>query len=52
MDVREALRKGFHLLLLSFGVSAPAPKPQSEGKPAAQPDSGNASSGRPGVDSK
>jgi hypothetical protein len=40
MNLREALRKGFHLFLLSFGVSAPARKPQPEGKPAAKPGSG------------
>jgi hypothetical protein len=40
MSVREALRKGFHLLLLSFGVTAPVQKPQPGVKPAAKPGSG------------
>jgi hypothetical protein len=46
MNLREALRKGLHLLLLSFGVSAPAQKPQPERKRTAQP-----GSGKPGQDS-
>ena len=40
MSVREALRKGFHLLLLSFGVSSPAKKPRPAPKPTAKAESG------------
>jgi hypothetical protein len=34
MSVLDSLRKGFHLLLLSFGVSSPAKKPKPASKPA------------------
>jgi hypothetical protein len=34
MSVLDSLRKGFHFLLLSFGVSAPAKKPKPASKPA------------------
>jgi hypothetical protein len=34
MNVLDALRKGFYLLLLSFGVSSPAKKPKPASKPA------------------
>jgi hypothetical protein len=33
MSVLDSLRKGFHFLLLSFGVSAPAKKPKPAPKP-------------------
>jgi len=38
MSVRESLRKGFQMLLLSFGISPPAKKP----KPAAKAEPGSA----------
>ena len=28
MSVLDSLRKGFHLLLLSFGISSPSKKPK------------------------
>ncbi|MGA3345539.1 MAG: hypothetical protein ABSC76_11785 [Terracidiphilus sp.] len=40
MSLFDTLRKGFNFLLLSFGVSAPAKKPQPAPKPAPKPDSG------------
>lgn len=38
MSVLDLLRKGFGFLLLSMGVSRPAPKPGA--KPAPKPDRG------------
>ena len=40
MSMKDALRKGFGFLLLSFGVSSPAIKPRPAPKPAPRPDSG------------
>jgi hypothetical protein len=34
MSVLDSLRKGFHFLLLSFGVSSPAKKPRPVSKAA------------------
>ena len=40
MSLLDSLRKGFNFFLLSFGVSAPAKKPQGAPKPAPKPESG------------
>jgi hypothetical protein len=40
MSLLDSLRKGFNFFLLSFGVSAPAKKPQAASKPAPKPESG------------
>ncbi len=44
MDLLDSLRKGFHLFLLSFGISSPASsrakKPQPAAKPTAKPEDG------------
>jgi hypothetical protein len=40
MSVFDSLRKGFSFLLLSFGVSSPAKKPQPTPKPDAKPRDG------------
>jgi hypothetical protein len=40
MKVFDLLRKGFGYVLLSMGVSRPAPKPKAETKPAPKPESG------------
>jgi hypothetical protein len=41
MSVLESLRKGFSVLLMSFGISSPGKKkPQTVAKPAAKPKSG------------
>jgi hypothetical protein len=40
MSLLDSLRKGFNFFLLSFGVSAPAKKPQPAPKPASKPESG------------
>jgi|WetSurMetagenome_2_1015567.scaffolds.fasta_scaffold1137844_1 hypothetical protein len=40
MSLLDSLRKGFSFLLLSFGVSAPAKKPQAAPKTAPKPGSG------------
>ncbi len=39
MNLLDLLRKGFGFLLLSMGVSPPAPKPGT--KPAPKPDRGS-----------
>jgi hypothetical protein len=38
MSLREAVRKGMGLFLLSFGVSAPAKKPKPAEKEASAPE--------------
>lgn len=43
MSVMDFLRKGLGFLLLSMGVSRPAPKPKPETKPAPKTDSGEQS---------
>jgi hypothetical protein len=40
MSVLDSLRKGFHFLLLSFGVSSPAKKPKPAAKPVSEIKSG------------
>jgi hypothetical protein len=40
MSVLDSLRRGFNFFLLSFGVSAPAKKPQPASKPASKPRDG------------
>ncbi len=44
MNLLDSLRKGFHLFLLSFGISSPASgrakKPRPASKPAARPEDG------------
>ncbi|MGD0154482.1 MAG: hypothetical protein ABSB50_00195 [Terracidiphilus sp.] len=40
MSFIDLLRKGFGYVLLSMGVSRPAPKPKPEAKPAPKPGSG------------
>jgi hypothetical protein len=40
MSVLDVLRKGFGYVLLSMGVSRPAPKPKPEAKPAPKPGEG------------
>ena len=40
MKVLDLLRKGFGYVLLSMGVSRPAPKPKDEPKPAPKPGGG------------
>jgi hypothetical protein len=40
MNVLELLRKGFGYVLLSMGVSRPAPKPKPEPKPEPKTGSG------------
>ena len=40
MKVLDLLRKGFGYVLLSMGVSRPAPKPKAEPKPAPKPQGG------------
>jgi hypothetical protein len=40
MSVLDSLRKGFHFLLLSFGVSSPAKKPKPASKPVPKAESG------------
>jgi hypothetical protein len=40
MGVFDLLRKGFGYVLLSMGVSRPAPKPKPEEKPAPKSGSG------------
>jgi len=37
----DTLKKGFGFVLLSFGVSRPAPKPKPETKPAPKADPGS-----------
>jgi len=37
MSVLDLLRKGFGVLLMSFGVSSPAKKPSPAAKPASKP---------------
>jgi hypothetical protein len=41
MHLLDSLRKGFSFLLLSFGVSSPAPKPAKKSEPAPKSDSGH-----------
>jgi hypothetical protein len=43
MIFSDWLRKGFGYVLLSMGVSRPAPKPKPEAKPAPKPESGKQS---------
>ncbi len=43
MILTDWLRKGFGYVLLSMGVSRPAPKPKPEAKPAPKPESGSQS---------
>jgi hypothetical protein len=40
MSFYDLLKKGFGYVLLSMGVSRPAPKPRPETKPAAKTGSG------------
>lgn len=40
MSFLELLKKGFGYVLLSMGVSRPAPKPKSDAKPAPKTESG------------
>ncbi|MGA2570140.1 MAG: hypothetical protein ABSF23_06435 [Terracidiphilus sp.] len=40
MSVMDMLRKGFGFLLLSMGVSRPAPKPKPAAKPGAKTEPG------------
>ena len=43
MNVMDWLRKGFGYVLLSMGVSRPAPKPKPASKPESKPESGSQS---------
>jgi hypothetical protein len=43
MKVMDWLRKGFGYVLLSMGVSRPAPKPRPASKPASKSESGGQS---------
>jgi hypothetical protein len=43
MNAMDLLRKGFGFVLLSMGVSRPAPKPKPESKPEPKSDSGGQS---------
>jgi len=40
MRILELLKKGFGFVLLSMGVSRPAPKPKPVAKPSAKAESG------------
>ncbi|MGD0345127.1 MAG: hypothetical protein ABSA85_00135 [Terracidiphilus sp.] len=40
MSLLDTLKKGFGFVLLSMGVSRPAPKPKTEAKPAPKAGSG------------
>jgi hypothetical protein len=41
MNVMDWLRKGFGVVLLSMGVSRPAPRPKPQSKPESKPESGS-----------
>ena len=41
MSVRDSLRKGFQVFLMSMGVSSPAKKPKPAPKPVTKSDSGS-----------
>ena len=41
MNVMDWLRKGFGFVLLSMGVSRPAPRPKPQSKPESKPESGS-----------
>lgn len=43
MILADWLRKGFGYVLLSMGVSRPAPKPKPQSKPESKPGSGSQS---------
>lgn len=43
MNVMDWLRKGLGYVLLSMGVSRPAPKPRPASKPESKPESGGQS---------
>jgi hypothetical protein len=43
MSLSDFIRKGFGYVLLSMGVSRPAPKPKPAAKPAPKPDRGGQS---------
>jgi hypothetical protein len=43
MNAMDLLRKGFGFVLLSMGVSRPAPRPKPESKPEPKSDSGGQS---------
>jgi hypothetical protein len=40
MSLRDSLRQGLHLFLLSMGISSPARKPKPAAKPASKPNPG------------
>jgi hypothetical protein len=43
MSLSDLIRKGFGYVLLSMGVSRPAPRPKPESKPEPKSDSGGQS---------